>query len=93
MNCWTNFSDTHSGGGKLKIEPYEEIYIEAPRKKAIKYFRILFKLNPFDWACECCGENYHIYEYNSLEDALSKNIYDMTKILIIKKEDVDKLEK
>jgi len=64
---WTRFMDMHSGGS-VKAPPYEYIYIEAPEAEAREYFAGRFS-NPDDVACSCCGENYSVYESDSLETA------------------------
>lgn len=64
---WTRFRDMHSGG-RAK-EPYEYIYIEAPKDKAVEIFEATFGHHPFWIECECCGENYVVDEYESLERA------------------------
>ena len=55
----------HSGGG-TKIEPYEKIYIEAPRDKAIAIFQKRFERNPNNTSCKCCGGDYSINEHPTL---------------------------
>lgn len=67
---WTQFMDMHSGGG-AKEEPYEYIYIEATQHEAITIFQNRFGHSPYSVACDCCGENYSISEYDTLEKATS----------------------
>jgi hypothetical protein len=62
---WTRFWDIHSGGGqKLK---WAMIYIEAPEKEACIIFQNRFGRNPFRITCTCCGEDYSVQEYETLE--------------------------
>jgi hypothetical protein len=63
----TRFMDMHSGG-KLKT-PFTHIYIDEPIEKAVKTFKDLFKRNPDNITCKCCGEDFVYEEYPSLEDA------------------------
>ena len=59
MSIWTYFYDMHSGGD-TKVEPYEMILIEAPKKEAISVFYSRFGRNPLRVTCTCCGEDYSI---------------------------------
>ena len=65
---FTQFWDMHSGGG-CKEEPYENIYIEAPKEKAVMVFFNRFHHSPFRVSCTCCGEDYSVNEYKTLKDA------------------------
>jgi hypothetical protein len=65
---WTHFNDMHSGGS-LKQKPYENIYIEAPKREAIAIFYNRFGHDPKWIACDCCGRNYAVDEYDTLEEA------------------------
>lgn len=65
---WTLFWDMHSGG-YVKEMPYEQIYIEAEEKEAIKIFCNRFGHDPLDSTCSCCGKNYYVKEYDSLTEA------------------------
>lgn len=64
---WTRFMDMHSGGG-AKTD-YEYIYIEADEDTAINVFCNLFDEHPYSVACHCCGSNFSISCYDSLEEA------------------------
>jgi hypothetical protein len=66
---WTVFEDMYSGG-RAKLEA-EYIYVEASKEEAKKVFRSHTGLNPDNTTCECCGRDYVIYEYDSLEEASS----------------------
>lgn len=66
-NNWTSFWDMHSGGGTKT--PYEMIFIEADEEEAIKIFKDKFDQDPTDTACSCCGQNFSIDSYKSLEEA------------------------
>jgi hypothetical protein len=63
----TRFMDMHSGG-HLKT-PYTHIYIDEPLTQAVKTFRDLFKRDPDNVTCTCCGEDFVYEEYSSLEEA------------------------
>jgi hypothetical protein len=63
----TRFMDMHSGG-HLKT-PYTHIYIDEPLGEAVKTFKDLFKRDPNNITCKCCGEDFVYEEYSSLEEA------------------------
>ena len=65
--AWTHFWDMHSGGG-LKTE-WHHIFIEAPREEAERIFTERTGEDPDDVACTCCGSNFTIAEYETLEEA------------------------
>lgn len=64
---WTQFWDMHSGGGQK--EQYSMIYIEAPQNEAISIFYSRFGHNPNRVSCTCCGDDYSVTEYATLEEA------------------------
>jgi hypothetical protein len=64
---WTQFMDMHSGGGSK--DKWEYIYIEAPEKEAVTIFYNMFDHSPNRVTCTCCGGDYSIYEYETLEQA------------------------
>ncbi len=66
---WTKFMDMHSGGG-TKTE-YEYIYIEADEDSAVNVFCNMFDEHPYSVACGCCGSNFSVSTYESLEEATS----------------------
>jgi hypothetical protein len=59
--------DMHSGG-HLKT-PYTHIYIDEPLGEAIKTFKKLFKCDPDNVTCKCCGEDFVYEEHSSIEEA------------------------
>lgn len=63
----TRFMDMHSGG-YLKT-PFTHIYIDETLEEAVKIFKDLFKQDPDEVACTCCGKNFSYDEYSSLEEA------------------------
>lgn len=63
----TRFMDMHSGG-HLKT-PYTHIYIDEPIGEAIRTFKEIFKRDPDNVTCTCCGEDFVYEEYSSLEEA------------------------
>ena len=69
---WTKLMDMHSGGG-CKLSPYENIFIEAPEKEACVVFYNRFKINPNRISCTCCGTDYSVSEYKTLEEATAYN--------------------
>lgn len=62
------FFDMHSGGG-CKEPPYEQIYIEAPEEEAKIIFYNKFGHSPDRVSCTCCGEDYAVYEDDTLEES------------------------
>jgi hypothetical protein len=64
---WTEFWDMHSGGD-LK-EKWSQIFIEAPENEAVIIFQNRFGHNPHRVTCTCCGSDYAVEEYYSLERA------------------------
>lgn len=68
-DLWVQFHDMHSGGG-TKIPPYEDIYIQTPNiPEAVSVFRALFRRDPDNVTCGCCGKDYAYYDAKSLADA------------------------
>ena len=63
---WTKFWDMHSGGGSK--EEWNFISIEAPEKEAKIIFYNRFGHNPERVSCTCCGRDYSIDEYKTLEE-------------------------
>lgn len=63
----TRFMDMHSGG-HLKT-PYTHIYIDEPLGEAVRTFRDLFRHDPDNITCKCCGKDFFYEEYSSLEEA------------------------
>lgn len=64
---WTHFWDMNSGGGRK--HDVAHIYIEAPEAEAIAVFYARYGHNPERVSCTCCGQDYAIDEYDSLEEA------------------------
>lgn len=82
---WTHFWDMHSGGGqKLK---YAHIFIEASESEAKRIFQDKFHRDPDNITCDCCGSDYSISEYETLEAATSYHRRDKISL-----EDFEKLE-
>jgi len=63
----TRFEDTYTGG-EQKLE-YEYIYIQAPFQKAIDAFTERFGRDPRLTTCQCCGMDYDIETFQTLEEA------------------------
>lgn len=64
---WTQFWDMHSGGGQK--EDFSQCFIEAPEAEAKVIFYNRFGHNPERVTCTCCGNDYSISEYETLEQA------------------------
>ncbi len=64
---WTQFWDMHSGGPSK--EAWSKIYIEASEEDAKLIFYNRFGHNPERVSCTCCGEDYAVEEFDSLEEA------------------------
>ena len=65
---WTRFWDMSSGGG-IAEPPYEEIYIEAPIEEATLIFWNRFGHDPYNVTCPCCGQDYDVQDYDTIEQA------------------------
>lgn len=65
---WTRFMDMHSGGS-TKVKTYEYIYIQMAEEDARTFFSTTFGRNPNRVTCDCCGPDYLIDEYSTLEEA------------------------
>jgi hypothetical protein len=64
---WTRFMDMRSGGSQK--ENFAHCYIEAPENEAKIIFYNRFGHNPERVTCTCCGDDYSISEYETLEQA------------------------
>ena len=65
---WTKFYDMHSGGD-AKTE-WEVIVFEAKKKDAIKYANWKWGIHPDNVTCTCCGEDFSVSTYETLDDAV-----------------------
>ena len=65
---WTSFMDMHSGGS-TKVKTYEYIYIQMAEEDARVFFSAMFGRSPGRVTCDCCGPDYSISEYATLEEA------------------------
>lgn len=65
---WYRFSDLHSGGfAKTK---YHKVYIEAPDDNdAEQLFTQVMGRNPHNVTCTCCGVDYSIIDFATLDEA------------------------
>ena len=77
MISWTHFWDMPSGGG-CKEAPYGHIFIEAPLEEAVRIFYNRFGHSPYRVSCTCCGEDYSVSEYDTLEEATAYQRRDAT---------------
>ena len=57
---WTRFFDMCSGGGEKLSSSV--IWIEAEELEAISLFKQIFNRDPHNVTCNCCGEDYTVYE-------------------------------
>lgn len=69
--AWTEFFDMSSGGRNK--QPWNHIYIEAPKNHAKIIFYNIFGTNPDRVSCTCCGSDYSITEYEDLNQATAYN--------------------
>lgn len=68
---WTHFRDMHTGEGRVgRKTNWDHIYIEAPQEEAIVIFENRFKRHPQASSCRCCGPDYSVDEYPTLEEAI-----------------------
>lgn len=78
---WTEFFDLHSGGSAQT--KYSSIFIELPKSEAIVYFTENFS-DPYNVTCECCGQDYSVYEVDEAD------IVDSKSTLIIRESEIKK---
>jgi len=64
---WTQFWDMHSGG--TAKEKWSQIFIEAEKEEAEVIFVKRFGHSPGAVACDCCGSNYSVMQYDTLKEA------------------------
>lgn len=84
---WISFWDMHSGGG-TKTD-YEEIFIEAnDEDHAVEIFETEFNEFPYDVACGCCGSNFSVNVYETLDEATEYHRRDTSLEEYLKREDV-----
>jgi hypothetical protein len=72
----TKFVDMHSGGGSC--EKWEYIYIKAPLEEAKIKFQAQFGHDPERVSCACCGQDYWIEEYKTINEATKGDRGNMT---------------
>lgn len=65
---YTTFFDMHSGGGRKS--KYELYILAGDKEAATEEFKKLTGRDPDHVTCYCCGEDYSVVEYDTLEDAL-----------------------
>lgn len=64
----TLFSDLYSGGSRSSNFDYG--YILAEEQSAVEQFSETYG-DPYTIGCPCCGSNYSVIEFDSLEELLS----------------------
>lgn len=62
------FQDLLSGG-VLKVKGIDTIYMETTPGKSRDAFTAYFGFDPLNTYCDCCGKDFCISEFDSLEDA------------------------
>lgn len=62
---WTRITDMHSGG-RQKLH-FGTCVIEAGEKAAVSAFREKYHRDPEHISCECCGEDYSVWEMSNEE--------------------------
>lgn len=67
VEMWVHFWDMNSGGRRK--EKWKHIFIEAQLDEATSVFYSRFGHNPNRVTCTCCGEDYSISSYATLEEA------------------------
>lgn len=72
---YTRFFDM-SSGGKEK-EAWTIITVNLPEDEAVKWFEDQFGHHPYNITCYCCGEDYAVSQYATLEQA-STNKYNFS---------------
>lgn len=72
----TRFMDMCSGG--IKVKPYHYILIEMPYDDTVRYFEKRFDRDPHNVTCDCCGEDYSVDEYDTIEAATEYDRRDYT---------------
>lgn len=77
---FTKFVDMYSGG-HAKLD-WEYIWIEGTEEEAREIFTSRFHRNPDSATCDCCGKDYLVSEYPTLEVAT-----DNANVLVILKGD------
>ena len=83
---WTELWDMHSGG-RMKTN-YHYIYINLPVSDAINWFENEFKIDAHNTTCDCCGEDFSITPYDTLEEATKFHRGDTTIEAFASKPDV-----
>ena len=68
MGKWTHFYDLHSGG-EAKTE-HESIAIEGEEEVARDRLESMFGVSSYGVSCECCGSDFSVTEFESLETLL-----------------------
>ena len=65
---WTKFWDM-SSGGRTKLDQIDYVLIELPEDEAIAYFKAQFGRDPRAGTCACCGPDYEIMSFKTLQEA------------------------
>lgn len=64
----TSFFDMSSGGSE-KLD-WTLITVNLPVGLAVVWFERQFGHDPYNVTCDCCGPDYSITEWNTMEDAI-----------------------
>ena len=64
----TKFFNMSSGGSEK--EEWTLISVNLPQEEAVEWFEKTFDHDPYNVTCGCCGPDYSIGEYESIEKLL-----------------------
>mgnify|MGYP003526339195 CR=1 FL=1 len=65
--CYTIFYDMSSGGSEK--ESFSKLAVKLPEKEAREWFEKTYNRDPDNVTCECCGEDYAVYEKTHTDGA------------------------
>lgn len=63
---YTLFYDLSSGG--YQKEGFQKLAVNLSMDKAEKWFEETYGHDPYRMTCDCCGPDYSVYEFDSLEE-------------------------
>lgn len=65
----TSFFDMSSGGSEK--EDWTLITVNLQESEAVEWFENEFNHSPHEVTCDCCGDDYFVNQWESLENCLS----------------------
>ena len=72
LTKWFHFMDMSSGGGSKTA--FEHVLIQAANESdAAAIFEQRLERDPYNVTCDCCGADYSINEYDTLDAATAYN--------------------